>query len=98
MKFLKIENNQAFFLRDKKQPEQWSKIDEIEKEDLLNLLDYATDESFEVDPYDEALLANKAHQIIYKSVYEKFIAFISNKDRFKDEVENEYKEALNKYK
>ncbi|CAM1346845.1 MULTISPECIES: hypothetical protein [Flavobacteriaceae] len=97
MKFLKINNNQAFFLKDKAEPETWTEIDKIEKEDLMKLLDFAIEEDFEMDVYDENNLANKAHQIIYKGIYEKLNTFLNNKDRFKDETEAIYKEALEKY-
>ncbi|WP_417860272.1 hypothetical protein [Winogradskyella sediminis] len=97
MKFLKINDNRAFFLKDKAEPENWTEIDKIEKEDLMKLLDFAIQEDFEMDVYDENILANKAHQIIYKSIYEKLNTFLNKKDRFKDETEAIYKEALEKY-
>lgn len=97
MKYLKIEDNKAFFIKDKAQPENWTEIDKIEKDDLLNLLDYATEADFEMDNYDEAILGHKAHQIIYKSLYEKLNIFLGNKDRFKDQTESIYKEELEKY-
>lgn len=97
MKYLKIENNQAFYIKDKTQPEDWSEIDKIEKEDLMKLLDLAMEEDFEMDVYNEAALANKAHQIIYKNLYEKLNNFLSNKERFKDETESIYKDVLEKY-
>lgn len=97
MKYLKIEDNKALFIKDKNQPDSWTEIDQIGKEDLMKLLDYATTEDFEFDPYDENLLGNKAHQIIYKHLSEKFTGFLTNKDRFKDEANNLYKDAIEKY-
>ncbi|MBF4518666.1 hypothetical protein IRZ71_20110 [Flavobacterium sp. ANB] len=97
MKYLKIEENKGHFIKDKNQPEVWNDIDQIEKDDLLKLLEYATNENFELDAYDENLLGNKAHQIIYKHLSEKFTSFLLNKDRFKDEAENVYKDAIEKY-
>jgi hypothetical protein len=97
MKYLKIEDNKAFFIKVKTQPENWTEIDKIEKVDLMKLLDFATEDDFEMDVYNEVDLANKAHQIIYKNLYEKFSNFLLNKDRFKDETENIYKEAIEKY-
>jgi len=97
MKYLKIDNNQAFFIKDKTQHENWTEIDKIEKEDLMNLLDFATEDDFTMDAYNEDVLANKAHQIIYKGIYEKLNIFLTNKDRFKDQTEAIYKEALEKY-
>ena len=97
MKYLKIENNKAFYLKDKNQPSIWTEIDQIEKEDLLRLLDYVVNEDFELDTYEESKIANKAHQIIYKHLSEKMSTFLSNKDRFKDEANSLYKEAIDKY-
>jgi len=97
MKFLKIHNNQAYFIKNEAQPESWIEIDKIEKDDLLRLLDFATKDDFEMDAYNGDNLANKAHQIIYKSLYEKLKPFLTNKDRFKDQTESIYKEALEKY-
>lgn len=97
MKYLKIEDNKAFFIKDKAQPENWTEIDKIEKDDLLKLLDYATEDDFEMDIYEETILGHKAHQIIYKSLHEKLNIFLGNKVRFKDQTENIYKEELEKY-
>lgn len=97
MKYLKINDNKGYFIKDKSQPEIWTEIDQIEKDDLLKLLDFAINEDFEIDPYEEIILGNKAHQIIYKHLSEKFTLFLSNKDRFKDEADNIYKDAIEKY-
>jgi hypothetical protein len=99
MKFLKIDNNKGFYLKDRNFPDQWSEIDLIDKNDLLRLLDYATEEDdFSYDKYDENHIQNKAHQIIYKYIIEKFEIFLQNRNRFKDEVDNLYKDAIEKYK
>src|SRR5690606_38433285 len=97
MKYLKIENHKGYFIKDKNNPTVWTEIDQIEKDDLLNLLDIATNEEFELDTYDEANLGNKAHQIIYKHIAEKFTTFLNNKSRFKDEADNLFKAAIEKY-
>ncbi len=97
MKYLKINDNKAFFIKDKAQPDNWTEIEKIEKDDLMKLLDFATEDDFEMDTYDEATLGNKAHQIIYKSIYEKLNIFLTNKDRFKDQTEDIYKDELEKY-
>jgi hypothetical protein len=97
MKYLKIDDNKGYFIKDKNSPEIWTEIDKIEKDDLLKLLDYATNEDFEIDAYNENNLGNKAHQIIYRHLSEKFTTFLSNKDRFKDEADNVYKDAIEKY-
>lgn len=97
MKYLKIENNKGYFLRDKNKPTDWIEIDQIEKNDLLNLLDCAENDDFEMGVFSEDSIQHKAHQIIYKQLFEKFESFVANKKRFKDESEQVYKEALEKY-
>jgi len=97
MKYLKIENHKGYFIKDKNNPAVWTEIDQIEKDELLNLLDIATHEDFELDAYDEAKLGNKAHQIIYRHIAEKFTTFLNNKSRFKDEADNLFKSAVEKY-
>lgn len=97
MKYLKIEDNKAFYLKVIEEKLNWIEIDQINKDDLLLLLNKAIDDNFELDDYKEELLANKAHQIIYKSLAEKFTILISNKTRFVDESALLYKEALDKY-
>jgi len=98
MKYLKIENNKVYFLKDKTKPEEWTEIDQIDKNDLMNLLNYAIESDFEMDSYNEKLIQHKAHQIIYKNLIEKFESFLSNKNRFIDESELLYKTAFDKYK
>jgi len=97
MKFLKIENNKGYYIKDKATPTEFTEIDKIEKNDLMNLLNYAIEEEFEMDPYVVEKIQHKAHQIIYKHLFGKFQTLLHNKDRFKDESEIIYKEALEKY-
>lgn len=97
MKYLKIDDNKGYFLQQKDTTTEWVEIDRINKENLLLLLNSAISEDFEMDVYDEAALANKAHQIIYKSIFEKFTDLVAMKSKFKDESESYYKEALEKY-
>lgn len=94
MKYLKIDNGKGFY---QIEPEQWIELDQIGKEDLLTLLDNAIDAEFEMDEFNSELLANKAHQTIYKHLYQKFNELILNKSRFKDESEQLYKSAIEKY-
>jgi len=99
MIYLKIENNKGYFLRGEgEEAATWHSIDLITKEDLYFLLKKAVSDNFEMVVYDEQTLSNKAHQIIYKNLYEKFIDLVDNKTRFKDESDNLYKAALDKYK
>ena len=95
MKYLKIENNKGFYSLKKDENKE---IDKINKDDLMFLLESAVaDDGFEMDPYEDDKLGNKAHQIIYKHLYEKFNEFLQNRDRFKEKVSALYKEAFDKY-
>jgi hypothetical protein len=93
MKILEVKNGKGYFLKG----EETVELDQIGKEDLLNLLDIAIATEFEMDEYDVEKLHNKAHQIIYKHLYQKFEELKQNKDRFKDESERAYKDAIEKY-
>jgi len=94
MKILKIETGKGYFL---KNPDQWIEIDQIDKEDLLILLDKFISSDVEMDEFDTASLQNKAHQIIYKNLFQKLNELKENKSRFKDESEQLYKSAIEKY-
>ena len=94
MKFLKIEKNKGFYTIDKI---VWNEIDTIKKEDLLKLIEYALSDEFEMDEFQKEQIANQAHQIIYKHIYEKLDELNKNKNRFLDEGEALYKEAIQKY-
>lgn len=96
MKYLKIENNKGYYRIDSSS-ENWVEIDQINKENLLTLLKFASTNDFEMDEYSDELLQNPAHNIIYKNIYGKFNDFISNRTRFQDSVEATYKTAIEKY-
>ncbi|WP_316824441.1 hypothetical protein [Pedobacter miscanthi] len=99
MKYLKIEDNKGFFIKENEQgTTDWIQIDLITKDDLFFLLSKAVSEDFEIEEFKEDILSNKAHQIIYKNLHEKFSDLLLNKTRFKDESESLYKGALEKYK
>lgn len=98
MKYLKIDDNRGFFLKiEEDESQTWIEIDQICKEDLFYLLNKAISEDFEMDEFNEDILSNKAHLIIYKNLYEKFSDLLTNKTRFKDESESLYKVAIEKY-
>ena len=93
MKYLIIKDNKGYYLRNEKEVE----IDKINKDDLLELLNTAESQDFDMDECTEENLENKAHYIIYKNIYNKFSEFLKNKSRFKDDVENLHKDAIDKY-
>ncbi len=94
MKYLKIENNKGHFLSSSN---EWTEIDKISKEDLMYLLNKVVYEDFEIDEYVEEEIGHKAHQIVYKSIYEKFSELVENKNVFRDECDSLFKEAIEKY-
>ena len=51
----------------------------------------------EMDEYKDAIIQNEAHKIIYSGLYRKFKELLDNKNRFIDESENLYKDAVQKY-
>lgn len=94
MKHLKIEEQKAFFTRG----ENWMVVTDMTKEDLLNLAHAAIEEEdFETDKYDEALLPNPAHKIIYQQINSQLMELHNRRASFQEEVRNIYKDAYNKY-
>ena len=94
MKHLKIENQKAFFTRG----ESWLVVTDMTKEDLLNLAHSAIEEDdFETDKYDEALLPNPAHKIIYQQINTQLTELHNRRGAFQEVVRNIYKDAYNKY-
>ena len=94
MKCLKIDNGKGVFSLD---GESWKVLDEISKEDILAIVNKCLEDGFEMDDPSEATVYNKAHEIIYKNLYAKFSELNNQRDRFKDESENLFKESLAKY-
>ena len=94
MKCLKIENGKGFFSLDGK---SWKPLDEISKEDILTIMNLCLEGSFEMDNPSDETVHNKAHDIIYKNLYAKFVELNKQRTRFKDESENLFKEALARY-
>ncbi len=93
MKYLKIENNKGFYW----DGNEYLEIDKINKDGLLTLLNSAEIDDFELDAYDENLIGNKAHQVIYENICSKFEQFLNDKNQFKTDVNSLYKEAVGKY-
>jgi hypothetical protein len=94
MQILKIDNGKGFF---SKNGEDLVPIDKIDKDNLMVLVDIVLKETTSMDEYRAELFGNQAHQIIYKSIYEKLSTLRENKNKFKDESERLYLDALKKY-
>jgi hypothetical protein len=96
MKLLKIENGCGHF---RLQSGNYSPIDKISKDDLLQLVNATlSKEDVEFDEYDESMIQNHAHQVIYKSVVRKLQSLRERKQEFIDESARLYLEDYEKYK
>ena len=95
MKYLRINGNNGEFYN---KTTEYELIDKIDKEDLLFLITSAVEkDDFEIEPYDSEKIKNPAQQIIYENIYKKFDELLKNKTQLKDQVDNLYKEAFEKY-
>lgn len=94
MMLLKIDNDRGFFLNSNK---EYISIDKITKEDLLRIIELTLTEDVEFDEYDEKILKNQAHQIIYKNIFDKLLDLKSRKQGFQDESDRLFLDAYEKY-
>ncbi len=95
MKLLKIEDDRGHFLDEKN---GFTTIDKITKQDLLRLVDLTLAVEVEFDEYDHEAIKNPAHQILYKSIYEKLRGLKDRKKDFTDESERQYLQEYEKYR
>ena len=95
MKLLSIENNLGLYLGESG---QYNPVDKITKEDLLRLVNLTLREDVLFDEYDENAIKNQAHQIVYKSIFEKLRGLGDRKQEFIDESERLYLPDYEKYK
>ncbi len=102
MKLLEIRDKKGWFLSrlpDAIQPGKITPIDQINKDGLMMLLDiYINRDDIEMDSYEDHSIENPAQQIIYKSIFDSFSELMDNKNKFKDEGERLYLEAIREYK
>ncbi|WP_218669350.1 hypothetical protein [Massilia sp. KIM] len=92
---MKIENGQGYFRR---QDGEYSALDKISKDDLLNLIDWALSQEIQIDAYDEVSLKNQAHQIIYKSIGDKLIELTNRREEFRDDSAQLFQAEYEKYR
>lgn len=96
MKLLKVENSCGYF---RLESGDFSLVDKISKDDLLRLVNETLSEKdVEFDAYDESMIQNHAHQVIYKSVVRKLQSLRERKQEFVDESARLYLEDYEKYK
>jgi len=96
MKLLRINENVGQFLASSG---DYVLIDKITKEDLLRMVDRTLDQDvIELDPYDDQVLKNQAHQVIYKSIYQKLVELRGRRQEFVDESARLFLEDYEKYR
>jgi hypothetical protein len=96
MKLLKTSDNGGHYRDDKG---NYSPIDKIGKEDLLRLVNLTLhEEVVELDDYDEKLIKNQAHQVIYKNVVQKLKGLRDRRQEFIDESARLFLEDYEKYR
>lgn len=76
----------------------WTDLDKIGKDDVLKLVDLALSDGFSMDPYQRELIPNPAHEIIYRNLHTKLEELVVKKERFRDESQQLYREAIQKYR
>ena len=95
MKILKIESNLGYYLDDQG---AFITIDKITKDDLLRLVGLTLSKEVEFDEFDDGAVKNQAHQILYKSIFEKLSGLRDRKQEFTDESERLYLQDYEKYR
>ncbi|MBW7833114.1 MAG: hypothetical protein H3C29_07840 [Simplicispira suum] len=96
MKLLRISDSVGQFLAEEG---NYLLIDKIAKGDLLRLVDQILKESeIEMDPYDDQALKNQAHQVIYKSIYQKLTELRGRRQEFVDESARLFLDDYEKYR
>ena len=96
MKLLKVENKLGLY----RDPQGgYAPIDRITKEHLLALVDATLNEpDVELDEYSEAGIANQAHQIVYKNVFQKLQDLRNRKEEFLDQSQRLYLQEYARYR
>lgn len=96
MKVLRIKDNLGEFIDAKG---QYLPIDRIGKDSLLFLVNLTLEkDAVEFDEYNEELIKNHAHRIIYKSIFEKLKGLEDRRQAFKDEAKRLYLKEFQKYR
>jgi len=95
MKLLKIDNKLGHYLS---KSGDYVPIDKITKDHLLRLVNLTLANNAEFDEYDDEQIQNQAHQIVYKSIYEKLHGLRERRQEFIDESETLYLQDYEKYR
>ncbi len=97
MMLLKIEDNKGYYFVTQ---DKFATVDKITKDDILRLVNLTLDTKSEVefDEYNDDNLKNRAHQIVYKSIFDKLQGLKERKQEFIDESERQYLTAYESYR
>lgn len=94
MKLLKTEDSKGYFYVS---DEEYLPMDKLSKSALLKLVDLTLENDIEMDEYDENEIKHQAHQVIYKSVFNKLNSLDNRKQEFIDESERMFLAEYEKY-
>lgn len=96
MKLLRIADNEGQFLD---ASGNHVAIEKITKEDLLRLAGkILDDEDVDFDQFDATSIKNQAHQVIYKSVSQKFAGLRARRTEFIDESARLFLDDYRRYR
>lgn len=96
MNYTKIENNNVYFRLSNL--DNWKIISDITGDDLIKLIEKCIDEDdFELEEFDDTLIKNEAHKIIYRSVFQKINDIHRERDNIIDENTQKYNDIIEKY-
>jgi hypothetical protein len=96
MKILKIDDHKGYCLTESG---EYIEVDKIDKNVLYHIVNLALegDVDYELDEFDQDLLPNQAHQIIYKNIHEKISQLLDRRDEFLDQSERAFLDAYERY-
>lgn len=95
MKLLSITDSKGYFLGESGQQEP---LDQIDKEDLLRLVELILTTDAEMDEFDPAQLQNQAHQIIYENLWSKLTDLAGRRTEFLDESKRLFLSEYERYR
>ncbi len=96
MDYTKIDNHMVYFRLNEN--EKWNEITNINKEDILKLVELLLEEDdFKIAEFNEELIKNEAHKIIYDNIYNKLNQLISQKETILGNSKQMYSKIIQKY-
>ena len=95
IKILKIKDGKGYYL-DK--IGNYVEVDKVDRDSFLYLINLVINSEVEIETYDESLILNKVHQIIYKEISQKILTLKASKLTLLSNIDTEYADLINKYK